>query len=102
VPPYGRTKQGFELQLGTNRLGHFALIGRLMAVVIASGSARVVVVLAAHFGHIDFDGWQWQRWRYAKWPAYGQSKLANLVFALELARGSAAAESAVSAFAAHN
>ncbi len=103
VPPYGQTKQGFELQFGTNHLGHFALIGRLMPVLIASGSARVVVVssLAAHFGHMDFDDLQWQRRRYAKWPAYGQSKMANLVFALELARRLAAAESVVSAFAAH-
>jgi hypothetical protein len=61
VPPYGQTKQGFELQFGTNHLGHFA-----------SGPARVVVSsLAAHFGHIDFnDDLQWQRRRYAKWPAY--------------------------------
>lgn len=103
VPPYGQTKQGFELQFGTNHLGHFALIGRLMPVLIASGSARVVVVssLAAHFGHIDFDDLQWQRRRYAKWHAYAQSKLANLVFALELARRLAAAQSVVSAFAAH-
>lgn len=103
VPPYGQTKQGFELQFGTNHLGHFALIGRLMPTLIASGSARVVVVssLAAHFGHIDFDDLQWQHRRYAKWPAYGQSKLANLVFALELARRLAAAESVISAIAAH-
>jgi NAD(P)-dependent dehydrogenase (short-subunit alcohol dehydrogenase family) len=103
VPPYAQTRQGFELQFGTNHLGHFALIGRLMPVLIASGSARVVVVssLAAHFGHIDFDDLQWQRRRYAKWLAYGQSKLANLVFALELARRLAAAESRVSALAAH-
>jgi NAD(P)-dependent dehydrogenase (short-subunit alcohol dehydrogenase family) len=103
VPPYGQTKQGFELQFGTNHLGHFALIGRLMPPLIASGSARVVVVssLAAHFGHIDFDDLQWQHRRYAKWHAYGQSKLANLVFALELARRLAAAESVVSAIAAH-
>ena len=103
VPPYGQTKQGFELQFGTNHLGHFALIGRLMPPLIASGSARVVVVssLAAHFGHIDFDDLQWQRRRYAKWHAYAQSRLANLVFALELARRLAAAESVLSAFAAH-
>ena len=103
VPPYSQTKQGFELQFGTNHIGHFALVGRLMPVLIASGAARVVVVssLAAHFGHIDFDDLQWQRRRYAKWPAYGQSKLANLIFALELARRLAAAKFAVSAFAAH-
>jgi NAD(P)-dependent dehydrogenase (short-subunit alcohol dehydrogenase family) len=102
IPPLGRTKQGFELQFGTNHLGHFALIGRLMPAPIASGSARVVVVssLAAHFGHIDFDDLQWRRRRYAKWHAYAQSKLANLVFALELARR-LAAESVVSTFAAH-
>src|ERR1700733_9193095 len=103
VPPYGQTKQGFELQFGTNHLGHFALVGRLLPVLNASGSARVVVVssLAAYFGYIDFDDLPWQRRRYAKWPAYAQSKLANLVFALELARRLAAAESVVSAFAAH-
>jgi NAD(P)-dependent dehydrogenase (short-subunit alcohol dehydrogenase family) len=103
VPPYGQTKQGFELQFGTNHLGHFALIGRLMPILINSGSARVVVIssLAAHFGHIDFDDLQWQRRRYAKWHAYGQSKLANLVFALEFARRLAAAESVVSVLAAH-
>lgn len=68
--------------------------------------SRVVVVsrLAAHFGHIDFDDIQWHRRRFAKWPAYVQSKLANLVFAPEFARRLAAAESVVSATdsSAHN
>lgn len=91
------------MQSGTNHLGHFAVIGRLMPVLIASGSARVVVVssLAAHFGDIDFDDLQWGRRRHAKWPAYGQTKLSNLVLALELARRLAAAESVVAALAAH-
>jgi NAD(P)-dependent dehydrogenase (short-subunit alcohol dehydrogenase family) len=103
VPPYGQTRQGFELQFGTNQLGHFALIGHLMPVLIASGSACVVVVssLAAHSGHIDFNDLRWQHRRYAKWPAYGRSKPANLAFALELARRPAAGKYAVSALATH-
>ncbi len=85
--PHGKTADGFELQLGTNHLGHFALTGLLLARLLATPGARVVTVSStAHkFGRIDFDDLQSER-SYRRWPAYGQSKLANLLFALELDR----------------
>jgi len=103
VPPLSRTKQGFELQIGTNHLGHFALAGRLLPLLQATPGSRVVVVSssAAHMGRIDFDDLSWERKAYRAWPAYAQSKLANSMFALELARRLAAAGSHVRATAAH-
>jgi NAD(P)-dependent dehydrogenase (short-subunit alcohol dehydrogenase family) len=88
VPPLGRTRQGFELQFGTNHLGHFALTGRLLPLLDATPGARIVVVssTAQNFGHINFDDLNWERRRYNAWRAYGQSKLANMLFALELQR----------------
>ncbi len=85
--PHRQTADGFELQLGTNHLGHFALTGRLLGRLLATPAARVVTVSStAHkFGRIDFDDLQSER-SYQRWPAYGQSKLANLLFALELDR----------------
>jgi NAD(P)-dependent dehydrogenase (short-subunit alcohol dehydrogenase family) len=103
VPPLGRTAQGFELQLGTNHLGHFALAGRLLPLVLQTPGARVVVVssTAQSIGRIDFDDLNWQRRPYSAWAAYGQSKLANMMFALELQRRLRAAGSEVRATAAH-
>jgi NAD(P)-dependent dehydrogenase (short-subunit alcohol dehydrogenase family) len=88
VPPLGRTKQGFELQIGTNHLGHFALTGRLWPLVLRTPAARVVVVSsgAQNFGRIDFDDLSWERRPYRDMAAYSQSKLANMMFALELHR----------------
>jgi NAD(P)-dependent dehydrogenase (short-subunit alcohol dehydrogenase family) len=88
VPPLGRTKQGFELQIGTNHLGHFALTARLFARLAAAPGARVVVLSsgAQNFGHIDLTDLQWESRRYVPWRAYAQSKLANMMFALELDR----------------
>jgi NAD(P)-dependent dehydrogenase (short-subunit alcohol dehydrogenase family) len=88
VPPLSRTKQGFELQIGTNHLGHFALTGRLMPLVLATAGARVVVVSSGvhHMGKIDFADLSWEKRSYSPWMAYSQSKLANLLFALELQR----------------
>jgi len=85
--PYRKTLDGFEMQLGTNHLGHFALTGRLLDVLCATRGARVVNVSSAmhRFGRIHFDDLQSER-SYAKWRAYGQSKLANLLFTYELAR----------------
>ncbi len=85
--PYRRTADGFEMQFGTNHLGHFALTGLLLEPLIASGGARVVTVSSgAHrIGAIRFDDLNWQR-GYRKWLAYGQSKLANLLFMFELQR----------------
>lgn len=91
VPPLGRTKQGFELQVGINHLGHFALTGRLLPSLVRTRGARVVVVssMAQSGGHIDLDDLNWERRRYAAGAAYGQSKLANMMFALELHRRAA-------------
>jgi NAD(P)-dependent dehydrogenase (short-subunit alcohol dehydrogenase family) len=87
VPPYRKTADGFELQLGTNHLGHFALTGLLLERLLATPRARVVNVSStAHkFGRIDFDDLQSER-SYRRWRAYGQSKLANLLFTFELER----------------
>ena len=85
--PRRRTADGFELQLGTNHLGHFALTGLLLGALRARPGARVVTVSSnAHkAGRIDFDDLQGER-RYRRWRAYGQSKLANLLFMFELDR----------------
>jgi hypothetical protein len=85
--PYRKTAEGFEMQLGTNHLGHFALTGLLLEQVLAAPAGRVVNVSStAHkAGRMRFDDLQGER-RYWKWPAYAQSKLANLLFTYELQR----------------
>ncbi|MET0325645.1 MAG: oxidoreductase [Ilumatobacteraceae bacterium] len=97
--PQQRTVDGFELQFATNHLGHFALTNLLLPSIVD----RVVTVssTAHRMGHIVLDDLNWQRRHYWAWPAYGQSKLANLLFTLELERRLAAAGSAVRALAAH-
>jgi NAD(P)-dependent dehydrogenase (short-subunit alcohol dehydrogenase family) len=87
APPRRTTADGFELQIGTNHLGHFALTGLLLGNLLAGDEPRVVTVSSgAHrIGRIDFDDLQSER-RYFRWGAYGQSKLANLLFAFELQR----------------
>jgi NAD(P)-dependent dehydrogenase (short-subunit alcohol dehydrogenase family) len=97
--PRRTTKQGFEMQLATNHLGHFALTGLLLPKLRA---ARVVTMSSgAHaYGRIRFDNLQGER-HYQRWLAYGQSKLANLLFAFELARRSAAAGLDLTSAAAH-
>ncbi|MDE3133937.1 MAG: SDR family NAD(P)-dependent oxidoreductase [Acidobacteriota bacterium] len=99
IPPLSRTADGFELQFGTNHLGHFALTNLLLPHL----SGRVVTVSSgAHrAGRIDFDDLNWERRRYRRWPAYGQSKLANLLFTAELQRRLTDAGSAVLSMAAH-
>ena len=85
--PYRQTTDGFEMQFGTNHLGHFALTGRLLDRLRDTDGARIVTVSSgAHrMGKIRFDDLQWQH-GYRKWLAYGQSKLANLLFTYELQR----------------
>jgi NAD(P)-dependent dehydrogenase (short-subunit alcohol dehydrogenase family) len=102
APPRRTTKDGFELQIGTNHLGHFALTGLLLGMMEGREDARVVTVSSgAHrMGRINFDDLQGER-RYFRWTAYGQSKLANLMFALELDRRLQAAGSTVKSLAAH-
>lgn len=96
--PEGRTADGFEMQIGTNHLGHFALTNLLLRHV----TDRVVNLASlAHRGaKIDFDDLNSER-GYDRWRAYGQSKLASLLFTLELQRRLEAAGSTVSAHAAH-
>jgi NAD(P)-dependent dehydrogenase (short-subunit alcohol dehydrogenase family) len=85
--PHRRTANGFEMQFGTNHLGHFALTGLLLEPLLRTEGARVVTVSSsAHrMGRIQFDDLQWER-SYSEWLAYGQSKLANLLFTFELHR----------------
>lgn len=85
--PYRQTADGFEMQFGTNHLGHFALTGLLLPALLEAPKPRVVTVSSdAHrIGRINFDDLQSEQ-RYQKWRAYGQSKLSNLLFARELSR----------------
>ena len=103
-PPLQRTADGFELQFGTNHLGHFALTGLLLPNLLPVDGSRVVVVASiAHNirAKIDFEDLQWERRRYDRVAAYGQSKLANLMFAFDLQRRLAAAKAKTIAVAAH-
>jgi NAD(P)-dependent dehydrogenase (short-subunit alcohol dehydrogenase family) len=88
VPPESKTKQGFELQFGVNHLGHYALTGLLLDLLRANAGARVVNVSSAahHMGKMDFDDLNFFGRGYKPWEAYGQSKLANLLFTFELQR----------------
>lgn len=88
VPPYSRTNDGFELQFGTNHLGHFALTGALFELLVRTPGSRVVNVssLAHSFGDINLTDLSWKGRKYKKWKAYGDSKIANLYFTYELQR----------------
>lgn len=85
IPPYRKTRDGFELQFGTNHLGHFALTGRLLPAIIATQHSRIVTVssIATRKGIIDFDNLDGAH-GYNRMKFYRQSKLANLMFAIEL------------------
>ena len=98
VPPT-RTADGFELQLATNHLGHFALTNLLLPRL----SDRVVVVASRSHaaGELPLDDLNWERRRYRRYAAYGQSKLANLLFTSELQRRLTAVGSTLRAVAAH-
>lgn len=102
--PHRRTADGFELQFGTNHLGHFALTGLLFPLLAAAEAARVVTVSSqAHriARTVPLGDPRQDTGRYSKWGAYTQSKLANLLFTFELDRRAKAAGTAVSAMAAH-
>jgi NAD(P)-dependent dehydrogenase (short-subunit alcohol dehydrogenase family) len=100
--PYRRTADGFELQFGTNHLGHFALTGLLMPAFNQRLGTRVATMSSNLHkgGEIRFDDLQGEQ-HYSRWGAYGQSKLANLLFALELDRRLKAAGLPMISVAAH-
>jgi NAD(P)-dependent dehydrogenase (short-subunit alcohol dehydrogenase family) len=100
--PRRTTADGFEMHFGTNHLGHFALTGLLLERLLARPEPRVVTVSSpAHrMGRIAFDNLQGER-RYWRWAAYGQSKLANLLFAYELQRRAEAAGLPLRSMAGH-
>ncbi len=102
APPLRRTAQGFESQLGTNHLGHFALTGLLMARLLDADEPRVVTLSSgAHrMGKVRFDDLQSEH-SYKPWLAYGQSKLANLLFCFELQRRADNAGVSLLSLAAH-
>jgi len=103
-PPKSTTADGFELQFGTNHLGHFALTGLLLKNLLPVDNSRVVVVASiAHKikAKIDFDDLHWEKRSYDKVASYGQSKLANLMFAYDLQRRLTAAKAKTIAVAAH-
>jgi NAD(P)-dependent dehydrogenase (short-subunit alcohol dehydrogenase family) len=102
APPRRLTKDGFESQFGTNHLGHFALTGLLLGRLLAAAEPRLVTESSgAHrIGRINFDDLQGER-RYIRWLAYGQSKLANLMFAFELQRRATEAGTSLKSMAAH-
>ena len=88
MPPYSKTTDGFELQFGTNHLGHFVLTGLLMDLILRTDDSRVVTVSStAHkSGRIDFSDLNWEKRKYKKMQTYGDSKIANLYFTFELQR----------------
>ena len=100
--PRAETADGFEMQFATNYLGHFALAGLLLPAMIDVPGSRIVTVTsqARRIGRLDFDDLH-GRARYGRWTAYGQSKLADLVFAVELSRRLSAARAETIAVAAH-
>jgi NAD(P)-dependent dehydrogenase (short-subunit alcohol dehydrogenase family) len=101
--PFARTADGFEMQFGTNHLGHFAFTGLLLPALGRGSAPRVVTTssTAHRMGRMRWDDLNWKQGRYMKWPAYGQSKLANLLFTFELDRRARQAGSDLVAVAAH-
>ena len=103
IPPKSITKDGFELQFGTNHLGHFALTGRLLETLKKTKSSRIITVssIAHNAGRLDFKDLNGINKKYRKWEFYSQSKIANLVFSLELSRRLKMANSEVFSLASH-
>jgi len=86
MPPYSKTADGFELQFGTNHLGHFALTGLLLDLIKTTPDSRIVnVSSSAHnYGDLDLEDLNWEKRPYKKMKSYGDSKIANLYFTYEL------------------
>ncbi|HUY81026.1 MAG TPA: oxidoreductase [Acidobacteriaceae bacterium] len=102
IPTRQLTADGFELQIGTNHLGHFALTGLLLPDIFTAPSPRIVTVssIAHRGGSIRFDDLNWTR-DYKPWPAYRQTKLANLYFAFDLDRRLQATHPNIASIAVH-
>ncbi|MBD3345458.1 MAG: SDR family NAD(P)-dependent oxidoreductase [Chitinivibrionales bacterium] len=102
APPYSKTSDGFELQFGINHLGHFALTGLVLDLLLKTGNSRIVTMSSgAHYmGSMDFDNLNWGK-GYSPWPAYGRSKLANLLFTYQLQRKLESVNTDSKALAAH-
>jgi len=103
IPPYSKTKDGFELQFGTNHLGHFALTLQLLDLIKSTPNSRIVNVSSgAHkFGNINFDDLNWEKRKYKPMRSYGDSKIANLYFTRELVKRIGGSENNVLVTAAH-
>jgi len=88
IPPYSMTSDGFELQLGTNHLGHFALTGQLIDLIRKTTKSRIVNVSSnAHkIGNINFEDLNWEKRKYNRMKSYGDSKIANIYFTYELTK----------------
>ena len=99
----GLTADGFELHMGVNHLGQFALTARLLPLLRATTGSRIVSMssVMARVGHMDLGDLLWERRPYDRWQAYSQSKLANLLFTFELDRRLRAEEAVTAALAAH-
>lgn len=99
--PQGQTEDGFELQFGSNHIGHFYFTQKLMPALLKADSARVIALssMAHRMSPVVFDDIQYQSRPYEKWQAYGQSKTANILFAVGL--NDRYAEQGVEAFAVH-
>ena len=100
--PRQKTADGFEMQFGVNHLGHFALTGLLLELLLATPASRVVTVssTAHRIGRVDFDNLQGER-TYGRWRQYGLSKVANLLFTYELQRRLSRAHAETIAVACH-
>ena len=101
--PYDKTKDGYEIQMGTNHLGHFALTGLLMPLLENTKGARIVATssIGHRMGNIDLDDFNWEKRKYNPNTAYCDSKLANLYFTYELARKLAYKQKDMKVTAAH-
>ncbi len=88
IPPYSKTEDGFELQIGTNHFGHFALTGQLLDLIQCTPMSRIVNVSSVGHrgGNLNFDDLNWEKRDYKAMRAYGDSKIANLYFTYELQR----------------